>query len=226
MIRCIIVDDEPLAQDVLESHVSKCNELVLVKKCNNALDAFQILHKEKIDLILLDIQMPAINGVDFIKSLKSPPSIIFTTAFPEFAMSGFDLEAVDYLLKPITFERFRKSIDKLLKIQTPEKKEISLFTYFKVGGSYTKVLHSDILFAQSIKDYISLKTTQGNYIILMTMKYLVELLPDENFVRIHRSYLVNKSLISSINRTNIQIGDEVLPIGENYRSNIQTIKIS
>jgi len=224
MIRCIIVDDEPLAQDVLENYILKCTELVLVKKCNNAIDAFQILHKEKIDLILLDIQMPAINGVDFIKSLKSPPRVVFTTAFSEFAMSGFDLEAVDYLLKPITFERFRKSIDKLLKIQTPEHQEISLFTYFKVGGTYMKVFHSDILYAQSIKDYMSLKTTRGNYIILMTMKYLAELLPAENFVRIHRSYLVNKSFISTITRNNIQIGEEVIPIGENYRPNLQTIK--
>jgi DNA-binding LytR/AlgR family response regulator len=218
MIRCLIIDDEPLAQEVLENYISQSGQLELAGKCNNALEAFNILHTQVIDLMFLDIKMPGITGLDFIKSLKNPPAVIFTTAYSEYAVTGFELDAIDYLLKPVTYERFLKSIGKLLKIQQTEPPAEKNYTYFKVSGQLVKVLHSDLLYAQSVKDYIHLKTTQGNYLTHMTMKFLNELLPAGIFVRVHRSYLVNKLLVSLVDRSYLKIGDELIPVGEYYKS--------
>lgn len=164
MMRCIIVDDEPLAREVLEGYIKQSPPLQLVKKCSNALEAFDVLHTQTIDLMFLDIQMPAINGIDFLKSLRHPPAVIFTTAFAQHAVTGFELEAVDYLLKPITRERFDKSIQRLLKIYTPKQSgPVKNYTYFKVSGKLVKVQHTDLLYAQSVKDYISLKLSRVTF---------------------------------------------------------------
>jgi DNA-binding LytR/AlgR family response regulator len=219
MIHCLIVDDEPLAQDILETYISRNRQLVLVKKCSNAIEAFSILHAEKVDLVFLDIKMPGINGIDFVRSLKNAPALIFTTAFAHHAVEGFELDAVDYLLKPITYERFSKAIDKLLRIQRTEPEVKKEYTYFKVSGRLVRILHKEIRYARSVKDYIQLHTTTGNHLIHMTMKYLAELLPAEIFVRVHRSFLVNKNAVESIEKDNIRIGNEMIPVGENYRSN-------
>lgn len=218
MIRCIIVDDEPLARDILEIYVGKCPELILVRKCANALEAFNVLHTERVDLMFLDIRMPGINGISFVRSLKTPPAVIFTTAYSEHALTGFELDAVDYLLKPITYERFLKSIRKLLKVHQPEPIAAKDYTYFKVSGKLIKVFHADLLYAQSVKDYIMIKTTGGNYLTHMTMKYLEELLPAGDFIRVHRSYLVNKSHVGQVNKFQLKIRDETVPVGENYRA--------
>ena len=220
MIRCIIIDDEPLALEVLEAHIGRCPQLVLVRKCRNALQAYEVLQTEKIDLMFLDIRMPSISGIELIRSLRHPPAVIFTTAFAEYAITGFELDAVDYLLKPVTFQRFEKSMHKLLKILPPEPPEVSNYTYFKVSGRLLKVLHEDLLFAQSIKDYIRLTTRQGAYLTHMTMKYLQELLPPETFIRVHRSYIVNRSYISAIDSMELDISQEKIPIGAKYRSGI------
>lgn len=220
MITCIIVDDEPLAQDILESHISRYGKIRLAAKCNNAVQAFDALHREKIDLLFLDIRMPSISGIDFVKSLKTPPAIIFTTAFSEYALTGFELDAVDYLLKPITYERFEKSMQKLFRIYTAEQPDKKQYTYFKVSGKLVKIVHADLLFAQSLKDYILLKTVTGSYLTHMTMKYITELLPAETFVRVHRSYLVNKQFIDAMDKIHLQIGSEKIPIGEHYRQNL------
>ncbi|MES2275341.1 MAG: response regulator [Bacteroidota bacterium] len=220
MIRCVIVDDEPLALDVLESHIALSPQLQLMRRCRNALEAFDVLHNEQIDLVFLDIKMPSISGIDFIRSLKEPPAVIFTTAYSEYAVTGFELDAVDYLLKPITFERFQKSIDKLLKIRQQGQAEVKNYTYFKVAGNLIKIMHTDLLLAQSVKDYIHLKTKQGNHLTHMTMKYLESLLPADTFIRVHRSYLVNRSAITLLGRQQLEIGDEKVPVGENYRPNL------
>jgi two-component system LytT family response regulator len=216
MIRCIVVDDEPLARQVLEEHISRLSELALVKTCRNALEAFDIIHQEKIDLILLDIQMPALTGIDFIRSLRKPPAVIFVTAYPEHAAQSYELNAVDYLLKPVTFERFSISIQKLLnqKIDAEPKPD---YTYFKVNGRMVKIKHTEIICAQSIKDYIVIKTSNGNYITHMTMKYLSELLPAELFRRVHRSFIVGTNHITSIGRNVIELGDLKVPVGESYK---------
>jgi two-component system LytT family response regulator len=223
MINCLIVDDEPLAQDILEGYVYANDQLNLVKKCSTAFEAFEILHQQQIDLLFLDVKMPGVNGIDFLKSLKNPPAVIFTTAFSEYAVASYDLEAVDYLLKPITQERFDKSLAKLFKLQPTPLNEIRNYTYFKVSGKLMKVDHLAILYAQSIKDYILLHTESGRYMTHMTMKNLIEILPVEKFVRIHRSYLVNKSKIGSIGKSTLQIGDEIIPIGKLYKTNLSLI---
>ena len=217
MKNCLIVDDEPLALGIIESYVNGNEQLCLVKKCNTAFEAFEVLHHVKIDLLFLDIKMPGLNGIDFIKSLKNPPAVIFTTAFSEYAVASYELEAVDYLLKPITLERFNKSLDKFFKLQPAVIKEEKDYTYFKVSGKLVKVEHANILYAQSIKDYIMLYTISGNLIVHMTMKYLGELLPEDKFIRVHRSYLVNQSHINMIGKNQIQLNDTEIPIGEHYK---------
>jgi DNA-binding LytR/AlgR family response regulator len=223
MIRCIIVDDEPLALEVMEHFISNTPQLELVAKCGHALDAFKVLHDQQVDLMFLDIKMPGISGLDFVGSLKNPPSVIFTTAFPQHAVKGFELEAVDYLLKPITFERFEKSIQKMLKVWEPVTATPKDYTYFKVSGRLIKIQHADLMYAQSVKDYILIRTKTGNHLTHMTMKTLVELLPSPAFLRVHRSYLVNRATISQVNKNSVQVGSETVPIGETYRSNLKKI---
>jgi DNA-binding LytR/AlgR family response regulator len=217
MINCLIVDDEPLAQEILEGYVEATKALKLVKKCSTAFEAFEILHSRPVDLIFLDVKMPALNGIDFIKSLKNPPAVIFTTAFSEYAADSYDLDAVDYLLKPITRERFDKSLAKYFKQQPLIEAEKKDYTYFKVSGKLVKVSHEEILYAQSIKDYIMLYTNSGNLIVHMTMKYLAEQLPEMHFSRVHRSYLVNKSAVTIVAKHKIILGSIEIPLGESYR---------
>jgi two-component system LytT family response regulator len=223
MVNCIIVDDEPLAQQILEEHIMKTEGLHLVKKCNNALEAFEILNRQFTDLMFLDIKMPSLSGIDFIKSLKNPPAVIFTTAFSEYAATSYELEAVDYLLKPITYERFTKSLAKYFKIQPKPEPELT-HTYFKVNGKLVKLQHGDIISAQSIKDYIIINTLHGNYITHMTMKYLTNLLPATLFRRVHRSFIIGILHIKSIGRNEIELGDRRIQIGENYKVNVDELK--
>ncbi len=218
MINCIIIEDEPLAHDVLIRHISRQPDLQLVGQCYDAPSAFEILHREKVDVMFLDVKMPGINGIDFLKSLKNPPRIIFTTAYSEYAVTGFELDAVDYLLKPITAERFNKSMTKLFKFETFQESSEKNYTYFKVSGELLKIFHDQILLAQSLKDYILLKTLNGNLITHMTMKDLTALLPAQHFSRVHRSYLINKNHIDVYGKHSLKIAGEVIPIGENYRN--------
>ncbi len=223
MVKCIIVDDEPLAQQILEKHVQQTNGMEIVRKCSNALEAFDIISKTKIDLMFLDIKMPSLNGIDFIKSLKKPPKVIFTTAFSEYAAESYEVEAIDYLVKPITYERFSKSMARFLNIYVPTKPEPD-HSYFKINGKLIKVPHSEIIYARSVKDYIILKTNHDSQLTYMTMKYLVELLPKEMFSRVHRSYMINQSHIKAIGNDVIEVGDFKIPIGKNYKSEINKFK--
>lgn len=224
MIRCIIIDDEPLAQEVLEAHIKRYGQLEIFAKCPNALEAFKVLHKENIDLMFLDIRMPAINGIEFLKSLKSPPKVIFTTAYSEYALTGFELDGIDYLLKPISYERFEKSMEKLFRTYPDEKTQQKQYTYFKVSGKLVKVMHTELLYAQSVKDYILLKTTKGNLLTYMTMKNLASLLPVDTFIRVHRSYLVNMNHIEVIDKNRLKVAGTDITVGENYRENLQLIR--
>ena len=223
MIRCIIVDDEPLALEIMEHLISRFPAIEIIGKCSNAMAAFEILHNQTVDLVFLDIKMPGINGLDFITSLKEPPCVVFTTAFAEYAVRGFELEAIDYLLKPITYERFEKCLQKILKIRPAEPEVTKDYTYFKISGRVIKVQHAQLLYAQSVKDYILICTKSGNYLTHMTMKYLEEMLPAKAFLRVHRSYLVNRELISLIDKNSLQIGEDRIPIGENYRKAVEKI---
>lgn len=216
-INCLIVDDEPLAQEILEGYLNRRPDLTLIAKCSTAMEAFERLTNTRIDLLFLDVKMPAVNGLDLIKTLKNPPAVIFTTAFSEYAAESYDLNAVDYLLKPITYDRFCKSIDKLNKIKPVSVAQEKDYTYFKTEGQLIKVKHTDILYVQSIKDYILIYTVKNNLIVHMTMKYLVELLPLNSFLRIHRSYLVNRFHLQTIGKNQVVISGLQIPVGESYR---------
>ncbi|QNF34400.1 response regulator transcription factor [Adhaeribacter swui] len=219
MIQCLIVDDEPLAQQILENHILQTPQLQLVQKCANSLEAFEVIHREKIDLLFLDIRMPILSGIEFIQSLKNPPAFIFTTAFSEYAVMSYELQAVDYLLKPITYERFQVSVAKFLKQPIVPQAEKS-YSYFKVNGKLIKVEHAAIIYVQSVKDYLLINTGQSKYITHMTMKSLVELLPSTLFRRVHRSFLINVSHITAISKSTIELGKTRVPVGEKYRQNL------
>lgn len=217
MIKCIIVDDQPLSRQLLEVYVHRHTELQLVGLCNNAMEAFDCMHTQEPDLIFLDIQMPSMTGIDFIRSLKITPGFIFVTAFPEHAVVSYELNAVDYLLKPVTYERFCVAIAKFMKLHISPS-PLPDYTFFKVDRQIVKIPHYKILYAQSIRDYLVIVTMDGKYITHMTMKHLSELLPSEYFKRVHRSYLVGIKHISAISRDEVKLGEISIPLGESYRS--------
>lgn len=228
MIRTIIVDDEPLALEILESYIQQIKEIELVAKCSNAIVANNLLRDQKIDLIFLDIEMPVLRGTDFIKSLKDPPQVIFTTAYPEFAVEGFELNALDYLLKPISFERFLKAINKF-KESRIEAKTIneSDFIFVKADKKLIKLNFSEIVYIEGLKDYVIIHTPTGRIITLQTMKSLEEKLNMENFVRIHRSYILNFDHINAIHGSEVEVlvkGQmKSIPIGNNYKEELETM---
>ncbi len=222
MVRCLIVDDEPLAQQVLENYIARTPMLVLAGKCFHAAEALALLRQEPVDLLFLDIKMPHINGIQLIQSLKHAPAFIFTTAYAEYALQSYELQATDYLLKPITYERFRKSIDRYLKLQPASAEQaVKHYLYIKVDGSLVKVFHADMVFAQSLKDYIRITTTSGTFLTHLTMKSLLELLPEQQFKRIHRSYVVNLQHVNKISKDAVVAGTNTLPVGEMYKENLR-----
>ncbi|MFP4090567.1 MAG: LytR/AlgR family response regulator transcription factor [Cyclobacteriaceae bacterium] len=225
MIRCIAIDDEPLALDIVEDFISRVPFLELVETFQSAAEALEALHKYDIHLIFLDIQMPQISGVQFLKSLEKRPKVIFTTAYPDYALEGFELDAVDYLLKPFTFERFLKAVNKAcqqLKMQPNPTAEAEPaqqpkeYMFVKSGYDIIKVRYNDIRYIEGLKDYVKIHTTGKTIISLMSMKSLTEELP-ENFVRVHRSFILNFEYISLVKKRRIHIGDIEIPIGEVYR---------
>ena len=222
MINCTIIDDQPLSQQLLAGYIRRHPELQLLAVCNNAMEAFDSIHTRQPDLIFLDIHMPSMTGISFIKSLKKPPAFMFVTAFPEYAVISYDLDAVDYLLKPVTYERFSAGIAKFLKthITAPPPPD---YTYFKVDGRMIRLPHCSIRYAQSIRDYMVIVSTDGKYITHMTMKYLTGLLPSADFKRIHRSFLVGIKHITSISREEVRLGEISIPVGESYRAEVQRI---
>lgn len=233
MIKTIIVDDEPLALDVLETYIEQMPNLELVKRCENAFEANEALANEKIDLIFLDIQMPQMTGIDFLKNITNPPLTIFTTAYPNFAVEGFELDAVDYLLKPISAERFMKAVNKAsvrLGIQqesaqtTLEEKD---FFFVKADKKLIKVKYEEILYIEGLKDYVIIRMDKGRVITLQTMKSLEQKLPDRMFKRIHRSYIVSIDKIKAVMGNMIELMEngqvKHIPIGKNYREELLEI---
>ena len=226
-VKCLVVDDEPLAIKLIENHISKIEGLEVVSACNNALKAFEIINTQHIDLMFLDIKMPNITGIDFLKSLKNPPKTIFTTAFRDYAIESYDLEVVDYLLKPITFERFFKSIDRFLRerkevvVSTAEKNDLEDFLLVKSGNKHHKIKIEEIIFIESLKDYVKIHTINDKRIVA---KYKIgeieEELKDKNFLRIHRSYIVNTSKISAFTMSDIEVNSVEIPIGASYKEKV------
>lgn len=229
-MKCIIVDDEPLAIEILESYVGKVEQLALEGSFRNAVSAFTFLQQHPVDLIFLDIQMPKLSGIDFLKTLKHPPKVIFTTAFRDYALEGFELEVADYLLKPIPFERFLKAVAKVLHqpagavLPSPAKQENSEnYVFFKVDKKMIKTRMADILYIESIKDYVKVRTVEKEVITQQKISYLEESLPREQFIRIHRSFIVNREKIDAYSATDVEIGKFHIPIGRNYKNDVMKV---
>ena len=232
MLKVIIVDDEPLAIDVMESHISKMPDLEIVAKCNNALEANEALSKFHVDLMFLDIQMPQLTGIELLKSLTNPPMVIFTTAYSDYALEGFNLNVVDYLLKPISFDRFFKAVNKATDKFKANSSELSFsdeepFFFVKADKKLIKVNFDDILYIEGLKDYVIIRQESSRVITLQTMKSLEEKLPDTVFRRIHRSYIININKIKAIVGNMVEITEKGqskhIPIGKNYRDDLLTL---
>ncbi len=222
-IKCLLVDDEPLAITLLQQHVAQIDFLEVAGTSPNALKALEALKKTEVDLMFLDIRMPAINGIDFLKMLRSPPKVIITTGYREYALDGYDLDIIDYLLKPITFDRFFKAIERYLRNDTrsaplpaaviAEPSNI----YIKSGYRNVRINTDDILYLESLKDYVRIVTNEG----IVTTKYRISDMENElsgkGFLRIHRSFIVNAKHISAFTASDIEIGKTELPIGESYK---------
>lgn len=225
MMRCLIVDDEPLAQQVIEEFTSRVPFLELVAKCSSATEALEVLRNEQIDLIFLDIHMPRLSGLDFISSLLHPPQFILVTAYSEYALQGFNVNATDYLMKPVPFERFLKAVSKAyelhrLRSKSGQGNEIPTERYMMVKSGYQtiKIQFDSILYIEGLKDYVKIYTEGKKAILsLLTMKGLTESLPSEQFLRIHKSYIVALNRITTISRNRVMIGDKWIPVGENFR---------
>jgi DNA-binding LytR/AlgR family response regulator len=240
-INCLIVDDEPLAQDVLISHIQRIGNLNITQCCNNAMEAFEALHKYKIDIIYLDINMPVVNGLSFLKSLKDPPAVILTTAYTEYALEGYELNVVDYLVKPISFERFQKAVQKAISntgninsamdvaptatesvVYTPSPNsnlETKKFFFVKSNGKLVKINYTDIKYIEGMKDYLKIHTTTGTIVTHSTMKAMEEQLPTSKFLRVHKSFILALSAIKAIDGSIIHLDIEKaeIPLGNSYK---------
>ena len=228
-IKCLVTDDEPLAVDILEKYINRLDYLELSGKCSNAIETINFLQRNPVELLFLDIQMPGLTGIDFLKTMRKPVKVIFTTAYREYALEGYELNVLDYLLKPVSFERFVIAVNKyhaastqhthlpdLIRSTTSEKTD-DPFIYLKSDKKMIKVYLDDILMIESLKDYIRVKTKNQEIVSYQKISYLEEKLPDDRFMRIHRSYIVPVDKITAFNTTSIDIGTETLPIGRLYK---------
>jgi two-component system, LytTR family, response regulator len=229
-IKCLIVDDEPPAREVLKRYVEDTPGLELRGECANAVQALGVLQRESIDLIFLDIRMPQLTGVDFLKSLKNPPKIVFTTAYSEYALEGYELDIVDYLLKPVRFERFLKAINKAFPLHNPvtmdphpvpeTEKRMESFVYFRADRKMVKVLLSEIVYIESMKDYVKVITDNHSIITKQSISSVESMLPEKKFIRTHRSFIVSVDKIRSFTNELIETGKTEIPIGKLYRNTV------
>jgi DNA-binding LytR/AlgR family response regulator len=229
-IRCLIVDDEPIASQVIKSYIEKLDAFILAEVCENALQAFEYLQTNQIDLMFLDIQMPQITGLEFLKTLQNPPKVIIVTAYREFAFEGFELDVVDYLLKPVSFDRFLKAINKFNNLDSVtarpniDKKMIpgsdGDSIWVRADRKNIKIRIDDINYIEGLKDYVKIYVKNGLVISKMPMKNMEKMLPDKRFIRIHRSYLISISKISAFNNEGIEIDAAMLPIGKMYKESV------
>jgi len=235
-IRCLVIDDEPPAREILKQYIAGVEALELAGTCSNAVEAVSFLKEHPVDLLLLDIQMPQLLGTNFIRTLKNPPKVIFTTAYRKYAVEGFELDAVDYLLKPISFERFLKAVNKVLQLNissaqamstsaTTEKQngESNSFLYFRAERKMVKVFFRDILYVEGLKDYIRIVTDNKTIVTKYVLSTLEEMLPANEFLRIHKSYIVAIYKIDSYNADTIHIAKHELPIGRLYKFDVNRV---
>ena len=234
-MRCVIIDDEPLAVDVLETYVNKIGGMEIVAKCNNPLDAITILNKHQVDLVFLDIEMPNLTGLDLVKTIENIPQFIFTTAYPQHALEGFELDATDYLVKPIPFQRFLKAVSRakekyaleqsiVPQAKTSSEKNNIDFIFVKSEYENIKINVQNIEYIEGLKDYIKihLKEQAKTLLTLSSFKAILEKLPS-NFIRTHRSYIINIDCIRALQKTYVVINDIRIPIGETYKKDVLKI---
>ena len=230
--RCLLVDDEPPALEVLESYVREVAQLELVGTCGNALEAFALLQQQPVDLLFLDIKMPKMLGTDFLRSLRHPPRVIFTTAYREFACEGFELDAVDYLLKPISLERFLRAVAKAtapnaapaLPAEPAAAPNPEAFLYFRIDRKMVKVTLRDILYVEGLKDYVKIHRATGPPLVVkQTVCSMEEKLSESNFLRIHRSFIVALDKIRTYSARHIEVANEELPIGRLFRPRVEEV---
>lgn len=226
MVRCIAVDDEPLALDIIADYVAKVPELALVASTTNAIEALTLVQNGDVDLVFLDVQMPELTGIQFLKIINGRCDVILTTAYPQYALDGYELNVVDYLLKPIAFDRFYRSVQKVLnskiqKIQQPVSASLPGdavdFIFVKTEHKIQRVDLDEILYIEGLKDYISIYTPSERIVTLQNMKKMEDILPTNRFLRVHRSYIVALDKIASIERGRIFIADKIIPVGDTYR---------
>jgi len=226
MIRCLAIDDEPLALELLEDNISKVPFLHLVAACDNAMEAMKVMQQEPIDLLFLDIQMPGLTGLQFIQSMPAPPMVILITAYEKYALEGFNLDVTDYLVKPVSLDRFVKACNKAKQLfdLKAQQKSVGLtvmtgFFFVNVDYSLVKVTISDIIYIEGLKDYIRihLKSTQRPLVTRMPMKTIEEQLPASGFIRIHKSYIVSIAFITAIRKSSVFIDTLELPVSDSYR---------
>ncbi len=222
-IKCIIIDDEPLAVKVLKTHLKEFQNMELIDTFNTPIAALPLIESGDLDVIFLDINMPKMNGLDFLKSLSVIPHTIITTAYREFAVESFDLDVLDYLVKPISFGRFLKAINKVsnrLSLEKEKSEEVAFkeepFIFLKVDKKLMKIKLNDILYIESLKDYIKVITLLGDYLVHKSMTSISEELPSENFIRIHRSFAIAINKIKSVEGNSVEIANRRIPIGRHY----------
>jgi DNA-binding LytR/AlgR family response regulator len=226
---CIIVEDEPLASEILKDYIDQIPFLNLVSICEDAIYALDILQKEKIDLIFLDINLPKLKGFDFIKTLKNPPSIIITTAYHEYALQGYEFNVIDYLMKPIAFNRFLVAVNKLRRLTETVSTSSAIhesekdFIFFNVSKKKVKVYFDEILYIESVKEYINIITANKSIMVKFQLSQIEELLPKNNFIRIHRSFIAAENKIDAFSATDVEINNKQLPIGRSYKELVRSI---
>jgi DNA-binding LytR/AlgR family response regulator len=228
--KCLIVDDEPLARELIRGHVEKLENFEIVAECSDAMKALNVLHEKQVDLMFMDIQMPQITGIEFLKTLKRPPKVIITTAYREFALEGFELDVVDYLLKPITFERFLKSVNKYYQISqedvhviagnSVEKSMEESYIYVKENKKVVKVYLSEIKYIEGLSEYVQVYTDKRKIITKTSMSQMEEKLPGESFLRIHKSFIVSLGKIEAFTANTIEIHGKELPIGRSFKNGV------
>ncbi len=227
MVRCIAVDDEPLALDIIADYVAKIPELSLVASTTNAIEALTMVQNGEADLVFLDVQMPELTGIQFLKIINGKCDVILTTAYPQYALDGYELNVVDYLLKPFAFDRFYKSVQKVLSNRVPKPQQLVTpvapptdavdFIFVKTEHKIQRVDLDEVLYIEGLKDYISIYTAAERIVTLQNMKKMEDILPANRFVRVHRSYIVALDKIASIERGRIFIQDKIIPVGDTYR---------
>ena len=233
-IRSLIIDDEPLAQRVIEKYAQDIPFLEIVGKCNQAVEAIEFLHQKQIDLLFLDINMPKLSGIDFLKTMKNPPLVIITTAYAEFALEGYELDVVDYLMKPFAFDRFVKAVhkaqDMLITKMTPEAQsgatdqaQEEQFIFVKSGKKTFKVNLGDLMYVEALGDYVKIYTHERMIVSYQSLKNIESILPSSRFPRVHKSYVISLSKVELIEGNQVRIGEKYIPIGSNYKMEFEKL---